>query len=183
MRRSISPVQRTELALLLLFSVLAGLVILAPFTLPPGSVTDLSGHTNVIDNQDQMDEMNPLAAAVYWLGDANCHQKAARSYYLNQNQMPFCARDLGIFLGLVMGMAAVIVVQRRPPLWLPVLGLVPMALDGGWQLLTEYESTNIVRLATGILAGMSVALMIHLLALTIAQGSRDRRRKDEGASR
>lgn len=151
--------------LLLVFSALLAWVLIAPFTLPPGSVTDLSGRVLVIDNGAQISRMNPFAAAIYYLGDSQCHQLASRSYFLNGNQLPFCARDLGIFIGLVAGMAIALLARVRPKIYLIVLGFVPMAVDGGLQLFTAYESSNPLRLLTGILAGISASLLIHAFAL------------------
>jgi uncharacterized membrane protein len=168
----LSSLQRAELPVLILFTLWLLWVIAAPYTLPPGSVTDLSGTVGTIDNVHQIDDMNPLAAAIYWLGDANCHQLASRSYYLNGNEMPFCARDLGIFLGMALGMALAFAIKARPPFLLIVLGFIPMALDGGIQLLTSYESSNLVRLVTGGLAGVSVAFLIHLIAMNIRDSRR-----------
>lgn len=171
MWKKLSPVQRAEVMALAFFTVWLIAVLLAPITLPSGSVQDLSGRAGPIDNDDQIAKMNPFAAAIYWLGDANCHQIASRSYYLNGNEMPFCARDLGIFVGLVLGMALAIVTRIKPPIYLVALGFVPMALDGGWQLVSDYESTNPVRLMTGLLAGAAAALLIHLMAVTVRKAS------------
>lgn len=156
--------QRGEVVLLAIFSVLLAWVLLAPFTLPSGSVTSLSGRTIAIDNMDQISEMNPFAAAIYYLGDSQCHQLASRSYYLNGNQLPFCARDLGIFIGLVFGMLIALTIKVRPRLYLIILGFVPMAIDGGLQLVSSYESSNPLRLLTGLLAGISAALLIDAFA-------------------
>jgi uncharacterized membrane protein len=168
----LSSLQRAEAPVLILFTLWLLWVLVAPFTLPPGSVTDLSGKVGTIDNANQIEDMNPFAMAIYWLGDANCHQLASRSYYLNGNEMPFCARDFGLFLGMALGMALAFVIKARPPFLLIILGFVPMALDGGIQLLTSYESTNIVRLVTGALAGVSVAFLIHLIAMNIRDSRR-----------
>jgi uncharacterized membrane protein len=168
----LSSLQRAEAPLIAFFALWLLWVMVAPLTLPAGSVTDLSGRVSAIDNMDQIKEMNPFAAAIYWLGDANCHQLASRSYYLNGNEMPFCARDLGIFIGLVAGMALAFIIKARPSLFLVILGLVPMALDGGLQLLTDYESSNPMRLLTGALAGVSIAFLIHLIALNIRDSRR-----------
>jgi uncharacterized membrane protein len=94
--------------------------------------------------------------------------------------MPVCSRDTGIFLfatiGLLMAMVArpassvsrvlirmlpsrarSFVEGRIPEFWFLVITagvfLVPLALDGGLQLFTEYESTNAARLLTGSFAG------------------------------
>lgn len=167
MRKRLTSTQRSEALVLVLFATWLLFVVIAPFTLPAGSVSDLSGRAGSIDNPEEIAEMNPFAASIYWLGDANCHQLASRSYFLNGNEMPFCARDLGIFIGLVLGMALALVIKTRPPVLLVLLGFLPMALDGGWQLLTSYESTNEIRLLTGILAGVAAAMLIHLIALNV----------------
>lgn len=180
---ALTPLRKVELALLIFFSAWLALVVVAPFTLPAGSVTDLSGSVNHLDNQDQIAGMNPLAAAVYWIGDLNCHQLASRSFFLNGNEMPFCARDLGLFIGLVVGMAVALLTKVRPPVYLLALGVVPLGVDGLLQLLTEYESSNPVRLLTGILAGACLALMIHKLALVVSESRTGGSGKPEHASK
>jgi len=156
--------QRAESTMLAFFLFFTLLVFLVPFTLAPGQVTDLSGRVGNIDNGDQLASMNPLAAAIYWLGDANCHQIAERSFFLNGNQMPFCARDVSIFAGLVIGSALALFAIPRPNLWLVMLGFVPIALDGGAQIMLDYQSSNLLRAITGLLAGFCVAMLLHLFA-------------------
>jgi uncharacterized membrane protein len=124
---------------------------------------------------------------LYWIGDFNCHQKEERSIILNDNQMPYCARDVGMFLGMTAG--ALLMVWSRPrfSIWetsvsmlpesalkkvkgvMPIFFfavmfwgafLVPMMLDGGYQLLTDYESTNPVRIVTGFFGGMALGVML-----------------------
>jgi uncharacterized membrane protein len=45
-----------------------------------------------------------------------------------------------------------------------VLLALPMALDGGIQAITDYESTNLLRTATGLLAGIALAFFLAILA-------------------
>ena len=40
------------------------------------------------------------------------------------------------------------------------LGIVPMAMDGFTQLLTAYESTNIIRVITGFMAGFVIGWFV-----------------------
>ena len=186
------------------------LCFLAPLLLPEGTVPELSGRANALDyasesswgNQDHGEnadlghdqsahggtfawsDLNPLWAFVYAFGDLNCHQKHERSWEINGNQMPVCTRDVGIFLGLVIGAAlfglrglnrwtvrdtflSVFPDEMLEPLYLKDrrmvamllligLGLVPMGVDGFTQLLTEYESTDPVRVITGLFSGLVI---------------------------
>jgi uncharacterized membrane protein len=108
--------------------------------------------------------MNPVAKVVYYLGDVNCHQKLERSYSYNQNQMPFCTRDVGIFAGLMIGFTYAL--GRRIELTLPLilLSLVPIGIDGTVQLLTDYESTNTKRVITGLIAGCATGIALKIIA-------------------
>ena len=188
---------------------------LAPLTLEPGTVQNVEGRANVIDFYSQdgsgsygnlvksnhshgedshghqgcvWSEMNPYGAVIYAFGDLNCHQKHERSLEFNENQTPFCTRDLGIFFGLFLGgllftqrgwnrwtvkdtclsllpsswLISVYANNRRLITWLGV-GIVlcsPMLFDGFYQLLTGYESTNFKRVATGIPFGFGLGVLM-----------------------
>jgi uncharacterized membrane protein len=169
MWKNLTPLRKVHLTLLIIFAAWLGLSLVVPFTLPSGSVTDLSGAVGRIDNQYQIERMNPLAAAIYFMGDLNCHQIADRSFYLNGNEMPFCARDTGIFFGIVFGMVLAIVVRYRPGLPLIAAGFIPTALDGGLQLVTNYSSNNPLRFATGIVAGIAAAYLLSYVAIRVME--------------
>ena len=79
------------------------LLLFSPYMIDNGSTGDLSGVVGKYDNREVIEEMNFLAKFIYYVGDLNCHQLSHRSYSYNDNQMSFCARDTGIFLGLVLG--------------------------------------------------------------------------------
>ena len=184
------------------------LCFLVPMAMPEGSVPQLSGRANALDyatesswgntnggesadvGHDQLlhggpfawKNLNPVFAFTYGFGDLNCHQKHERSWEINGNQMPVCTRDIGIFLGFVIG--AALFGSRGLNRWtirdtflsvfpdellentyandermrnmiiLLALGIVPMAIDGFTQLLTDYESINPLRLTTGMAAGL-----------------------------
>jgi uncharacterized membrane protein len=155
---------RVVLALLMLSSVWLALVVLSPLLVPSNTLKDLSGVVGGHENERQFKNIDPLPHAIYWLGDAECHQLANRSYFLNGNQMPFCARDVGLFLGLVLGFGFAMFVRWKIHPVLVLVGLVPIAIDGGLQFVSSYESTNPLRLATGTLAGLVLALLFaHFL--------------------
>lgn len=144
----------------LLCSVWLALVVISPFLVPSGTLTDLSGSVSVKDNVEQFKDLAPLPKAIYSIGDVECHQIAERSYFLNGNEMPFCARDVGLFIGLAGGFGIVVFYRLKMNPLLLMLGLVPLGLDGGVQLVTDYDSNNPLRLTTGIVAGVALALII-----------------------
>ena len=140
------------------------LILSGPLMIPEGQADDLSGAVGSYDNRDVIEQMNPISRLVYYLGDVNCHQKLERSYSYNQNQMPFCARDVGIFAGLTIGFTYAL--GRRIELTLPLilLSLVPIGIDGTVQLLTDYESTNTKRVITGLIAGGATGIALRIIA-------------------
>jgi uncharacterized membrane protein len=185
------------------------LCFLAPYMLPYDSVPELSGRANAIDyafegswgNNDHDEggsighdqtlhggsfawsELNPIWALAYGLGDLNCHQKHERSWEINGNQMPVCARDIGILLGFSVGCLFFSLrgynrwtvrdsfLSVFPDEWLHLIyekdmrmiamlsvmgmGLIPMGIDGFTQLLIDsYESNNMLRVVTGAGSGL-----------------------------
>ncbi|MEC7349572.1 MAG: DUF2085 domain-containing protein, partial [Candidatus Thermoplasmatota archaeon] len=122
------------------------------------------------DNKEVIEEMNFLAKFIYYVGDLNCHQLSQRSYSYNDNQMSFCVRDTGIFLGLVLGF--MYASRKKIVLTLPLViaTLLPIGLDGTIQLLTDYESTNPKRLITGLIAGVVTGIAIKIIADSLDKG-------------
>ena len=140
------------------------LILTSPLMLEGGETGDLSGRVGIYDNKEVIQDMNPINKMVYYLGDLNCHQLSDRSYEYNENQMPFCARDVGIFVGLALGF--IFAIGRKIELTLPlvILSLVPIGLDGTIQLFTDYESTNIKRIVTGMIAGFVTGIALKIIA-------------------
>jgi len=167
--------------------------VIAPYTIPPGTVRDLDGGANRIDYGELWKTLPAFPRAVYYVGDFNCHQKAERTYYLHGNQMPLCARDVGLLAGLPLGFLVGLwmtpkessmdtVLSALPKkladklntklkrlgfsVGVTMMCFVPLAADGFIQLLTGYESTNIRRLVTGLPFGwiMAVALVGLLMS-------------------
>ncbi|MEE2812814.1 MAG: DUF2085 domain-containing protein [Candidatus Thermoplasmatota archaeon] len=188
---------------------------LVPALMPTGSVPELSGRANMLDyaNDDSwgnknhaenseighdqsahggnfswMELNNPYFSIIYAFGDLNCHQKHERSWTVNENQMPICVRDVGIFLGLTLGawwfsrrgfnrwtlrdtfltllpdkrIESLYVVDRRMKAML-LIGFVmclPVILDGGIQAITSYESNNPLRLITGLPFGFIISWLL-----------------------
>jgi uncharacterized membrane protein len=119
------------------------------------------------------------------IGYGLCHQLPERSLFVGGLQLPVCARDTGIYLGFALGLVVVALLDRgrrsrELPRW-PVLALaglfvLSMAIDG----LTSYgglrETTNAIRLATGLATGWALApLTVMMINEQLwAQGARTR---------
>lgn len=108
-------------------------------------------------------------AIMHWLGFGLCHQLAARSFVAGGHQLPVCARDTGIYLGFVISLAIIIALDRghhrsdAPPAWviaLGVIGLLVMVWDGATSYAGLRETTNLIRLVTGVSAGFALPLMV-----------------------
>lgn len=116
----------------------------------------------------------PLLHAAGWHGPARlvfhgfsrfCHQLPERSTFLLGEQVALCQRDIGTYLGLVLGGVVFGASRGRVALrsWKAflVLAVLPMALDGGTQLVGLRESTPLLRLVTGMLLGAGIALFTY----------------------
>ena len=148
-----------------------------PYLSPAGTINlGEDGVTGIVpeveDNGYQIEQIeSSFSRGVYNAGDGNCHQHASRSFFLNDNQMPFCARCTAIFFGIVVGVAILMFLVIELNIWALLLALVPMGLDGGIQLITQelyyngtigffYESTNLMRFITGTIAGIGAGLAL-----------------------
>lgn len=164
---------------------------IVPLTLEPHTVEDLDGNANMIDYSDKWEELPLYQKAIYIFSDFNCHQKQSRSYTINDNQMPVCARDVGIFIGfsigfLIMSFAELdydyknvlmkvlnidTSISKKKKLAIVIIAgaiaVLPIALDGGIQLVTSYESNNPLRTATGLLFGVGFSIFVSSLLLSI----------------
>lgn len=172
----------TSTVVLLMFiitSVWASLMFIAPLLVPEGTLTDLSGRVGFHDNEALFEDLSPLPHAVYYIGDAECHQLVDRSFFVNGNQMPFCARDLGLFIGLAAGSGFVTFVRYKINPVFVIAGLVPIGLDGGLQMVTSYESNNALRVATGLAAGVVLALLLAHFVFALQE---DKPRPEKTAS-
>lgn len=82
-----------------------------------------------------------------------CHQLPHRSFMFDGIPMAVCARDTGIYLGFIAGVATAFM-RKRPKILseirLPVLAALPMAVDGVTQtVLVMRESNDAIRVVTG----------------------------------
>jgi len=159
-------VSKLILLICLLFASFSALLVIAPILLPSGSVLDLSGMTGVTDNAGCVEEMPFPFSWVYHSGDRLCHQRLDRSFVLNGNQLPFCSRCTAIWIGITIGLAVMIffkVALDERFLFLVILSLVPIGVDGIGQLVGFWESTNAIRLLTGLFVGVMTGIAIGVI--------------------
>ena len=123
-----------------------------------------------------------LAGKLQMLVAGVCAQRPGHSYFMGGVQLPLEARMGGIFAGFLVGVLYLLWANREragllppAPLQALLLGFVAlMALDGinalcydtGWPYL--YPPQNAVRLATGLLCGLALALLaVPVLSATL----------------
>lgn len=92
----------------------------------------------------------------YW----GCHQMPRRSFFFRQYQFPVCARCTGIILGDIVSIVGVMI-GITISITDALLMIIPMALDGGIQIKFNYESNNLKRLLTGIMAGIGTVMIVY----------------------
>lgn len=98
-----------------------------------------------------------------WLFRLMCHGRPERCLELFDVPMPICARCTGIYLGLLAGLAGYWLVQfisERAFKIAALVAILPLAIDGLTQLTGLRESTNELRVATGVLAGLAFGFWI-----------------------
>ncbi len=139
---------------------------LAPFALHPGSTQDLSGNVGIADNDNVIDDFPSPWNAIYDCGDRLCHQKVERSFFFNENQMPFCSRCTAIWLGFAIGLGIMIFYKielDKKFLILIIIGLAPIGIDGFGQLFNFWTSNNFIRLITGLMVGIVCGIAIGII--------------------
>ncbi len=112
------------------------------------------------------------AKIIYFIYSFFCHQIDYRSLHIFDYQFAWCTRDTFIWTSIFIGGVIVKIFKIKPLKWFYlILASLPMALDGGIQLIATigaiddanklfYASTNFSRMATGTILGLSLALWI-----------------------
>jgi len=105
------------------------------------------------------------------VGYAICHRIPERSFVLGGRPLPLCARCTGTFLGAMLGLTAILLLRRQRAASLPTVPALVLlaAFTGLWGLdgLNSYlgffpgapqlyEPRNWLRLATGLLNGLTL---------------------------
>ena len=110
-----------------------------------------------------------IASFLHWMGYGLCHQMPSRSFFGGGVQAPVCARDTGIYFGVLISIALISALHRGrrprefPPTmtWIAITLMIgAMALDGGTEYAGLRTTTNELRLITGLLAGFAIGAII-----------------------
>ncbi|MFC1454876.1 DUF2085 domain-containing protein [Candidatus Undinarchaeota archaeon] len=96
-------------------------------------------------------------------GSIICHQIPERSLFFAGSQIFVCARDVGIYLGVLAGFILLYLLKELDGNDLDVkyviMLIIPVVFDGTTQLL-GWESSNILRLFSGGMFGVAMACLL-----------------------
>jgi uncharacterized membrane protein len=154
------------------FFVFSVLQFLTPVAVQTGAVKDLSGLTGISENKETIQDLGFPWSNIYQLGDILCHQRAERSFFINDNQMPFCARCTAILIGITVGIAFMFFYTIKLDnrfLYLILIGIIPIGIDGIGQLLGAWESSNLIRVNTGSLIGFVCGIALGVIVDELRQ--------------
>ncbi|MBU7042775.1 MAG: DUF2085 domain-containing protein [Theionarchaea archaeon] len=121
-------------------------------------------------------DLRAPAHFLYYFYSHFCHQIPERSLFLWGEQLPVCARDVAVYAALIPATVLYPLLRplhtsKLPSKWYLIIFLFPIALDGGTQLIGLRESTNLLRILTGSIAGSIVPF--YLIPLMMASTSID----------
>ena len=99
-----------------------------------------------------------------------CHRLPDRTFNIRGHYFPVCARCTGFYIGAFSYFTYVyfFYVQYTIPLILiAFLMLIPTFIDGFTQLFNLRESNNILRLFTGLIGGIGLAVLVKTVKVMI----------------
>jgi len=79
-----------------------------------------------------------------------CHRLPERSFWWRGKPLPVCARCMGVMLGQLLGLTALI---QAADWRFCILAMIPLFVDWSAQCWLSFPSTNARRFVTGLLAG------------------------------
>ena len=93
-----------------------------------------------------------------------CHQYEPRCLHLFEFTTGICARCFAFYLSSVLAYFACIIVSKYRHISISqklfFLMILPLVIDGSTQALIDRESSNMLRVVTGILAGTAISIRI-----------------------
>jgi len=101
---------------------------------------------------DAGDAVDPLLSAT-------CHRLPSRSLDLPWGVSGLCARCTSFWFAMAAGSVLLLRPGLRPPFWSGLLLIMPLILDGLLQKYTAYESITLLRVLTGLFAGLGIPVL------------------------
>jgi uncharacterized membrane protein len=129
---------RTRRILALVLGIPAGILFLLSITRP------LLGEAG--------DVVDPLLSAT-------CHRLPSRSLHLPWGVSGLCARCTSFWFAMAAGSILLLRPGLRPPFWSGLLLFLPLVIDGLLQKYTAYESITVLRVLTGLSAGLGIPVL------------------------
>ena len=116
--------------------------------------------------------MNIFLRILSFLGGGLCHQEVERTFSIDSLNMPVCSRCTGIYLGILLSLLALILIERKIKGEFPSLKIVlisvgvflVMGLDVVLSTIGLIRSSNIIRMVTGFMTGWFIVLLLFPLA-------------------
>ena len=102
-----------------------------------------------------------------------CHRIPERTFNIKGYYFPVCSRCTGFYIGALSYFIYVyfFYVQYTTSLIiLAILMIIPSLLDGFTQLISFRESNNLLRLLTGLIGGVGLAILFKAIKLKIIMG-------------
>ncbi len=102
-----------------------------------------------------------------------CHQIPERCFVIFGKRMPICSRCTGVYSGLGIGLLLPFIlygiysINVSVLLFLLIIGLAPMALDGFTQFRGLRKSNNHLRFITGFVGGLFLGIMFNWLLVHV----------------
>ena len=95
-----------------------------------------------------------------------CHRRPDRTLSYKNHYFPLCARCTGFYISGFIFLIIFLIINIHYPKYLLViyvLSLIPLAIDGITQYFGFRESTNLIRVVTGVIAGFGVGLLLSMI--------------------
>lgn len=99
-----------------------------------------------------------------------CHRKPDRSFHFLGYKFPVCSRCTGFYIAIFSYYLYAYFFYVRYTISLIIISsilLVPAFFDGTYQIISDYESNNYLRLLTGLLGGLGLAIILKYLKYCI----------------
>ncbi|WP_458455996.1 DUF2085 domain-containing protein [Methanobrevibacter sp.] len=95
-----------------------------------------------------------------------CHRKPERSFFIKDHQFPVCARCTGFYTGLIVYLILNSFYEHAydfNTLFISMILMVPVAIDGLTQYFGPRESTNSIRFVTGFIGGIGLIIFLKII--------------------